>query len=144
MAESKHVDQPKKGKKSRKVGYIKMKVIEDLKSKTIDNVVVECISEQAHVKSDDSTSYVGLSKKVEQHISKVIPKKDINKELPWVHIAISNAKSWLLSNFHKVNSEYLQYYLDKFCYNFNRRYLIDSLFDRLLLACITSKNELRY
>lgn len=144
MAESEHVDQPKKGKKSRKVGYIKMKVIADLKADTIDSVVDECISEKAHVKSDDSTSYVGLSKKVEQHVSKVIQKKDINKELPWVHIAISNAKSWLLSNFHKINKEYLQYYLDEFCYNFNRRYLINNLFDRLLIACVTSKNEFRY
>lgn len=144
MAESETVDQPKKGKKSRKVGHIKMKVIDDLKSDTIDNVVDECISKQSHVKSDDSSSYVGLSKKVEEHIPKVIPKEEINKELPWVHIAISNAKSWLLNNFHKINKEYLQYYLDEFCYNFNRRYLRDSLFDRLLIACVTSKNEFRY
>jgi hypothetical protein len=144
MTESESVDQPKKGKKSRKVGHIKMKVIEDLKANTIDSVVDECVSPQAHVKTDDSTSYVGLSKKVEQHISKVILKKDVNNELPWVHIAISNAKGWLLSNFHKINKEYLQYYLDEFCYNFNRRYMIENLFDRLLVACVTSKNDFRY
>ena len=121
-----------------------MKVIEDLKAHTIDSVVDECVSRQAYVKTDDSTSYVGLSNKVEQHSSKVIPKKDINRELPWVHITISNTKGWLLSNFHKINKEYLQYYLDEFCYNFNRRYLIDNQSDRLLVAYITSKNDFRY
>jgi ribosomal protein S27E len=144
MAESEKVESPEKGKKSRKVGHIKMKVISDLSSKTIDNVVDNCVSKDAIVKTDDSTSYVGLAEKVKKHDSKVILNKEINKELPWVHIAISNAKSWLLSNFHKVNKEYLQNYLDEFCYNFNRRYMIDCLFDRMLIACVVSKNEFRY
>lgn len=144
MAESEPVAQSKKGKPKRKVGHIKMKVIEDLKSETIDTVVDECVSKESSLRTDDSTSYVGLSEKVQKHVASVVDKKDINKELPWVHIAISNAKSWLLSNFHKTNKEYLQYYLDEFCYNFNRRYLANSMFDRLLIACVTSKNEFRY
>ena len=81
---------------------------------------------------------------VKEHEAKVVPKEKINKELPWVHIAISNAKSWLQSNFHKIDRDYLQYYLDEFCYNFNRRYLIDNLFDRLLVACVASRNNIRY
>jgi len=144
MTESEKVDAPKEGKKNRKVGHIKMKVIDDLKSTTIDSIVAQCISESAHLTTDDSTSYVNLDNMVEEHESKVVPKKEINKELPWVHIAITNAKSWLQANFHKIERDYLQYYLDEFCYNFNRRYLINNLFDRLLVACVTSKNDIRY
>ena len=144
MAESEEVDIPKPGKKSRRVGYIKMQVLPDLKSDTINSVVDEKINPESIIKSDDSTSYVGLSQRVEEHVAKVIHNKDIEKELPWVHIAISNAKSWILSNFHKVNSDYLQKYLNEFCYNFNRRYMRDKLFDRLLIACAVSKNEFRY
>ena len=144
MTESEKVSEPKKGKKSRKVGHIKMKVVSDLKSASIDKVVSQCVSKDAQLDTDDSTSYVGLANLVKEHVSKVIPKNEINKELPWVHITISNAKSWLLSNFHKINEEYLQYYLDEFCYNFNRRYMIDNLFDRLLIACVASKNDVRY
>ena len=102
MTESEHEDQPKKGKKSCKVGHIKMKVIDDLKADTIDSVVDECVSIQAHVRTDDSTTYVGLSNKVEQHISKVIPPKNINKELPWVHIAISNLHKRIIDKVNKI------------------------------------------
>jgi len=144
MTESAKVSEPKKGKKNRKVGHIKMKVIEDLKSKTIDEVVAQSVSKESRLTTDDSTSYVNLGDMVKEHVSKVIPKQEINKELPWVHIAITNAKSWLQANFHKIERDYLQYYLDEFCYNFNRRYLIDNLFDRLLVACTTSKNNVRY
>lgn len=143
MAESEYVYEPKPGKKSRKVGHIKMKVIPDLKSDTVNAIVEENVEENSTIKSDDSTSYVDLSEKVKRHESMVILNKDIEKELPWVHIAISNAKNWILSNFHKVNTDYLQSYLDEFCYNFNRRYMANVLFDRLLLACISSKNEFR-
>lgn len=144
MAESELVDEPKPGKKSRKVGHIKMKVMHDLKAETVNAIIDEQIEQESTIKSDDSTSYVDLSKKVKHHQAMVVLNKDIEKELPWVHIAISNAKSWILSNFHKVNTEYLQSYLDEFCYNFNRRYMDSYLFDRLLLACVTSKNEFRY
>ena len=42
--------------------------------------------------SDDSTSYVNLKDIVKEHHPQVIPKKEIGRVLPWVHIAISNAK----------------------------------------------------
>jgi hypothetical protein len=138
------VDDPKPGKKSRKVGHIKMKVLPDLKAETVNAVVEEWVDGQSKIKSDDSTSYVGLSGKVKEHEAKVILNKDIEKELPWVHIAISNAKSWILSNFHKVNKDYLQSYLNEFCYNFNRRHMANRLFDKLLLACVSARNEFRY
>ncbi len=44
MAESELVATPKKGKKPRRVGYLKMKVIEDLKKETIN----EHIKQLAH------------------------------------------------------------------------------------------------
>jgi len=71
----------------------------------------------------------------------VIAKEDINEILPWVHIAISNAKRLLLDFHHDIEPQYLQNYLNEFCYKFNRRNFGDKLFDRLLIACITYKNE---
>ena len=144
MAESEPVDEPKPGKKSRRVGYIKMKVMPDLKAETVDTIVEEQVGIESIIKSDDSTSYVNLAEKVKEHEAMVILNKDIERELPWVHIAISNAKSWIQSNFHKVNNDYLQSYLNEFCYNFNRRYMNSVMFDRLLLACVSVKNGFRY
>ena len=94
--------------------------------------------------SDDSTSYVNLKDIVKEHHPRVIPKKEIGRVLPWVHIAISNAKRLLSGIRHAISPEYLQSYLNEFCYEFNRRYFGDRLFDRLLIASVTTKNEFRY
>ncbi|KAA6344004.1 hypothetical protein EZS27_008334 [termite gut metagenome] len=132
----------KKGK-PRKVGHLKMFVIDDLKSTTIDNVVIENISTDAIIDSDKSTSYTHLKNLVGEHRPKVIPKEEVGKALPWVHIAISNAKRLLLDIHHDIKGEYLQNYLSEFCYKFNRRYFGENLFDRLMVASVTYKNRFR-
>lgn len=123
MAESKVVvgKTTKKGK-PRKVGFIKMQVIPDLKAVTINDQVSSCISELATLITDDSTSYIDFESIVKQHQAQVIPKEKIGEILPWVHIAISNAKRMLLDIHHRINRDFLQNYLNEFCDNFNRRY----------------------
>ena len=132
------------GGKGRKVNHIKMFVIDDLKAKTIDGKVSENVNATSVIDSDNSTSYTNLHKLVAAHRPKVIPKEDVGKALPWVHIAISNAKRMLLSVFHDIKPEYLQNYLNEYCYKFNRRYFGERQFDRLLVAAVTYKNEFRY
>ena len=144
MAESQMIESPKEGKKPKRVGYLKMKVIDDLKAKTIDEVVQNSVSEKSTLHTDDSTSYVNLHGFVESRQSEVIPKDKIGEKLPWVHIAISNAKRQLLNSYHNVKPEFLKAYLDEFCYKFNRRYFGEALFGRLLVASVTYKNEFRY
>ena len=90
------------------------------------------------------TSYVKLGDIVEEHRPQVIPKTEVGKVLPWVHIAISNAKRQLLDIYHRIDAEYLQSYLNEFCYKFNRRYFGERLFDRLMIAAVAHKNQFRY
>jgi len=144
MAESTPVEgeKTKKGK-PRKVGHLKMVVINDLKSPTIDKVVRENIDKDATIDSDDSTSYTNLKTIVKEHNPKIVPPKEVGKMLPWVHIAISNAKRILLDIYHDIKPKYLQNYLNEFCYKFNRRYFGEDLFDRLLIACVSYKNQFR-
>ena len=145
MAESKEVEGKitKKGK-PRKVGFIKMQVITDLKAETINKQVIKSISNKATLITDDSTSYNDFKNIVDKHHPQVIPKEKIGEILPWVHLAISNAKRILLDIHHNIKPEFLQGYLDEFCYKFNRRYFGEALFDRLLLVSATSKNDFRY
>ena len=145
MVESKDIEGKisRKGK-LRKVGYIKMQVIPDLKAETINEQVASCISDDASLITDDSTSYGDLGNMVDEHQAQVIPKEEIGKILPWVHLAISNAKRMLLDIHHCIKPEYLQSYLNEFCYKFNRRYFGEALFERLLLVCSSSKNDFRY
>jgi DNA-directed RNA polymerase subunit RPC12/RpoP len=130
--------------KPRKVGHIKMFLIDDLQSSTIDSKVSENINADSVIDSDNSTSYTNFKTLVKEHRPKVIPKKEVGKMLPWVHIAISNAKRMLLDVFHDIKPEYLQSYLNEFCYKFNRRYFGERRFDRLMVAAVSYKNEFRY
>jgi ribosomal protein S8E len=145
MAESIPIEgETTKRGKPRKVGHIKMFVIDDLKASTIDSNVSEHVDKEAIIDSDNSTSYTNLKILVKGHRPKVIKKEDVGKVLPWVHIAISNAKRMFLNTFHDIQPEYLQSYLNEFCYMFNRRYFGEKKFDRLLIAGISYKNEFRY
>jgi hypothetical protein len=129
--------------KSRKVSHIKMIVINDLKSATITQLVEDNVGRESIIDSDHSTSYVKLKDIVKEHRPKVIPKTEVGKVLPWVHIAISNAKRQLLDIYHQINPEYLQGYLNEFCYKFNRRFFGEMMFDRLLIAAVSYKNQFR-
>ena len=111
-----------------------MKVLESYLKEEINQVIEESITEKTIVFSDKSTSYVDIANFVEVHVTEKSTKETTTKTLPWVHIAISNAKRTLLGIYHKVKGKYLQLYLDEFCYKLNRRYFGERLFDRLAIA----------
>ncbi len=89
MTESKKVEgkTTKKGK-PRKVGFIKMKVISDLKAGTITPIVKKSISKQSEILTDDSTSYVDLKNVVDNHKPQVIPKEKTGELLPWATLPL--------------------------------------------------------
>ena len=72
-----------KGGKPRKVRYIKMFVIEDLKSSTLYEKVVESIECQSMIDTDNSNSYTNFKLLVKEHRPQVIPSKEVGKLLPW-------------------------------------------------------------
>jgi transposase-like protein len=58
------------------------------------------------------------------------------KKLPWVHMAISLAKRFLLGTYHGVSRKHMQKYLDEFCFRFNRRHKEDQIHESLIRACV--------
>lgn len=134
----------KKSDKPTKVKYIKMFVIDNLKSKTIDGKVKMYVNPDSTITSDDSKSYTNFKSLVKEHVHQVIEPAQVGKILPWVHIAISNAKRLLLDVYHDITPDYLQNYLNEFCYKFNRRRFGNGLFDRLMVAALAYKNDFRY
>ena len=138
MCESTPRDTPKKGRKDKKAGHLKMKVIPDLKSATIISVVKERVDGESDLTTDDSTSYVDLEQLVNSHTSQAVKPEEVEKVLSCVHTAISNVKRLLLDVHHnKLKPEYLQYYLNEFCYKFIRRFFLEKLFDRLVIAAVS-------
>lgn len=144
MVESSHsMKPPKKGSPNKAVGHLKMQVISDLRSKTITRVVKEQLEPSVELTTDDSTSYIKFDKLVKSHKTVTSCKETVKVFLPWAHIAISNAKRLLLDVHHNLKFEYLQYYLNEFCYKFNRRYSGEKPFDRLTFTAINYNTDFR-
>ena len=144
IAESTEVENPKKGRKPKSVGHIKMVVIPDQKASTIDAIASQVIDPASCLVSDDTKSHVHFKDMFTEHKSLVVDPKDIGKVLPWVHIAISNAKTLFADLYHGVKREFLQEYLNEFCYKFNRRYFGGDLFDRLLMIGASYRSDFEH
>ena len=71
-------------------------------------------------------------------------KRSVGKVLPWVHIVISNVKRSILDTYHDIKAEFLQLYLNEFCYKFNRRYFGCRLFDRLELCACSYRADFKH
>lgn len=137
MASTTHtLKAPEKHRKQTRFRYVKMVVVEDLKSATIDQKVIQNIKGNALVKTDNYKSYNNVNNLVWVHQAQTVKPKEASKVLPWVHTMISNAKRSLLGIHHMISKKYYQDYLDEFCYKVNRRYFGEKLFDRLLVACV--------
>ena len=145
IAESTPAEQePKKGQKPKVVSHIKMIVIPDEKAKTIDAVAAKSIEKSSSLTTDDHRSYVHFKDIFTEHKSQVIDPKEIGKVLPWVHIAISNAKTLLADMYHGIKPEFLQEYLNEFCYKFNRRYFGEDLFNRLVMIAASYRTDFEH
>lgn len=132
MVESIPVADKGKHKTNRVMRYVKMKVIGDLKASTINYQVREAIDKEAEVITDGSTSFNEVKILVKVHAAHVVPASMAHVSLPWADTVISNAKRLLLGVHHSVRKEYLQFYLDEYCYKLNRRNMRENLFDRML------------
>jgi hypothetical protein len=136
MVESEASVPKKKSHKDRKAGHIRMVHIPDLLSETVKCEAAKAINNESSIIMDASKSHAKLGDEFNVVDKKVVKPEDAPKVLPWVHIAISNAKSMFLNLYHGIKDEYLQSYLNEFCYKFNRKYFDDRLFDRLMVASL--------
>jgi len=142
MASTVHVfNKIKKFNKPTKFRYVRMLVVDNLKGQTVGEKVSENIKYDTVVKTDNYRSYSKIKENVWCHISQKVSPKDAGKVLPWVHTMISNAKRTLLGVHHMISTKYTQNYLDEFCYKVNRRNFGEQIFDRLLIACVTTNYQ---
>jgi hypothetical protein len=121
-------------KKKRILGFAKMIVVDELNSDSIMYEVRDSISPTSVVISDGYRGYYGLSEIVKEHNAMVVPQKEAHIKLPWVHAVISNSKRQLVGVHHSIGKDFLQNYLNEFCYKLNRRTFQSDLFDRMICA----------
>lgn len=144
IAESTEAENPKRGQKPKKVGHIKMIVLPNMRKATINGEAVNAIEKESSITTDGSTSHNDFKLLFGEHKSQVIDPQDIGKVLPWVHIAIANAKTLFADMYHGVKPEFLQEYLNEFCYKFNRRYFGEDLFDRLVMIAASYRTDFEH
>lgn len=119
--------------------FLKMTVVNSLSQTDVAYEAQKMIHHSATVITDGRRCYTPLEHLVQEHQVHIIKnKKEVCKTFPWVHIAISNAKQKIKGLHHHVKNEYMQNYLSEFTYRFNRRYFNHRIFERLILAVLTT------
>jgi transposase-like protein len=114
--------------------YVKLKLIKAVSSLEIKNVATECITKGSTILTDGHTAYKQLKEDYVHQCQIYYSSKD-HEFLKWLHIIIGNAKAYIIGTYHGLEKNFLQAYLDEFCYRFNRRFRPKQLFERLLNAC---------
>jgi len=121
-----------------------MKVLENHSSESIRKETESNVNSTSLVTSDKASTCNLLEELVETHVTEYSSKQTTNEVLKWVHIVITNAKNMCKGVFHKMNREFLQNYLNEFCYKLNRRYFRLRVFQRLTYAIASSLYKQNY
>lgn len=111
--------------------FVRMKVVDDFKGKTLQQIVDQYFAEKTKVECDGYHSYRSLENVTLRYSCYEAG------DLHWLHMAISNFKTFLLGTYHG-RCVHLQSYMDEFCFRFNRRNSANQLFFRLTRAIATS------
>jgi transposase-like protein len=110
-----------------------MDVVSDHSQASLLSHIQKSVIEASKIKTDGFKGYNNLIR--EEYTHKVVYSP---KMLSWVHILISNAKTFILGTYHGVSKRHLGRYLSEYCYRFNRRFWESQLFERLLNAVINA------
>jgi transposase-like protein len=116
--------------------YLRFKVLPRINRETLDPVIEKLIIPGATIKTDGLRSYMSLSQKGYQHERILMSKTNILESMRWLHTMVSNAKALIGGTFHGLDSKYLQSYLDEFSYRFNRRHMLDQIFEHCIAAMV--------
>ena len=119
-------------------GHAMMRVVDHIDFNNLNEFVGKHIEPHQTIKTDAYSSYNVLSKDYD-HQKEIVEAHEAKKKLPWVHILIGNAKSFIRGTYHGVSHKHLQQYLSEFCYRFNRRFNYYQLTDRILYACLNTQ-----
>jgi ISXO2-like transposase domain len=119
--------------------YVKMNVVSGLNKTEVTYDATKMIQKSATTITDGRRCYTGLQEICKVHKKVIVlNKKEVSKAFPWVHIAISNMKKKITGLHHHIKDEYMQNYLNEFCYKFNRRKPGINLFERIIVAALGS------
>lgn len=122
--------------------YIKM--IENASTSQLKTLFEAHISSLATVLTDKWKGYNPIAELYNITQEKSQPDKNFKV----MHRCIQQLKSWIRGIHHSINHDYLQGYLNEFCYRINRSQSKDGIFDNLLVRMVNgipkTKNQIKF
>ncbi len=115
-------------KKKNGISRMYGKVINNASSKEIGGFMKAKIEKDAYIKTDGWRSYQPLKKHFIRLRQQNSTKKASN--FPLMHRGIMMFKAWLRGIHH--HAQYLQSYINEYCYRFNRSFMKGDIFDNLM------------
>jgi transposase-like protein len=124
-------------KRGRASGRVRMAVIPDFKSVTLNAFVQQNVAPASTIYTDGLKSFVGFKQAGLRHIPRTQPlqgdlRKGAKSVVPFADRAIGNLQQWLIGTYHGVSRDQLQVYLDEFVFRHNRRQTPMAAFQTLL------------
>jgi transposase-like protein/predicted RNA-binding Zn-ribbon protein involved in translation (DUF1610 family) len=77
-------------------GFLAIKTLAAVDTQQVDAAASAKIAPAQHIHTDGLNAYNGLEALGHDHHAEIVPPHQAHEKLPWVHIAISNAKTFLL------------------------------------------------
>lgn len=111
-------------------GRLRLQVIGDFTKETLHDFVEKVTVPGSLISTDGNPSYNGMPDR--KHHAKVIGVMPAHVFMPWIHRVFSNLKRWAMGTYHGFRRQYLQAYLDEFCFRWNRRKWRGVSFDKLI------------
>ena len=136
MVESGKTDNINTYNKGRRMGFVKMIVVDDLTERTINYEAKKHLNKDVSAISDAWRGYRKLGEIINSVKQMTTPPEKAMEHLPWVHTVISNAKRITNGIHHSVGKEYLQNYLNEFCWKINRRHFASDPFERAMCMAV--------
>ena len=124
-------------KRGRASGRVRMAVIPDFKSVTLNAFVQHNVAPGSTICTDGLKSFAGFEQIGCRHIPRTQPlqgdlRKGAKSVAPLADRAIGNLQQWLIGTYHGVSRDQLQVYLDEFTFRPNRRQTPMAAFQTLL------------
>jgi len=122
-AEHKNVVVAAAEKKGRKLGRIRLRVIDDCSNSSLEGFISQNIDQKSSIITDGWCGYKPVQAKGYDH-QRVLQTKTEDKSsvLPGIHLVASLFKRLVLGTFHgRCDRKHLQHYLDEYVFRFNRR-----------------------
>lgn len=117
------------------VKRIYAKQISKSTKKNIKAFIEQKVSKEAEMKTDAFSSYRSLEKELPNLKTEKSTKK--GKNFDAMHRVIMGIKAWLRGT--HGHAKHLQYYLDEYCYRYNRHRMKEGIFENLITRMVKHK-----